>query len=85
MTKYFGYKYLVNWPEIIEVYENPLGTFIVCYTQSVLNTDGNKILYTLRNTHYANAILSSFEAFASPSPLVVKYQPKINSKFWTII
>ena len=27
MTKYFGYKYLVNWPEIIEVYENPLGHF----------------------------------------------------------
>ena len=27
MTKYFGYKYLVNWPDIIEVYENPLGHF----------------------------------------------------------
>ena len=27
MTKYFGYKYLVNRPEIIEVYENPLGHF----------------------------------------------------------
>ena len=27
MTKYFGYKYLVNWPMIIEIYENPLGYF----------------------------------------------------------
>ena len=27
MIKYFGYIYLVNWPEIIEVYENPLGHF----------------------------------------------------------
>ena len=27
MTKYFGYKFLVNWPEIIEVYKNPLGHF----------------------------------------------------------
>ena len=27
MTKYFGYKYLVNRSEIIEVYENPLGHF----------------------------------------------------------
>ena len=27
MTKYFGYNYLVNWPMIIEIYENPLGYF----------------------------------------------------------
>ena len=27
MTKYFVYKYLVNWPEIIEVNEIPLGHF----------------------------------------------------------
>ena len=27
MTKYFGYKYLVNWPMIIEIYENALGYF----------------------------------------------------------
>ena len=39
MTKYFGYKYLVNRSEIIEVYENPLGHFYcllhtVCVKQS---------------------------------------------------
>ena len=27
MTKYFGYKYLVNWRIMIEIYENPLGHF----------------------------------------------------------
>ena len=27
MTKYCGCKYLVNWPMIIEIYENPLGYF----------------------------------------------------------
>ena len=27
MTKYFGYKYLANWPMIIEMDENPLGYF----------------------------------------------------------
>ena len=27
MTKYFGYKFLVNWPMIIEIHENPLGYF----------------------------------------------------------
>ena len=27
LTKYFGCKYLVNWPMIIEIYENPLGYF----------------------------------------------------------
>ena len=42
MTKYFGYKYLVNWPEIIEVYENPLGHFYcllhtVCVNKHYIN------------------------------------------------
>ena len=27
MTKYSGYKYLVDWPMIIVIYENPIGNF----------------------------------------------------------
>ena len=27
MTKYFWYKYLANWPMVIEIDENPLGYF----------------------------------------------------------
>ena len=34
MTKYFGYKYLANWPMIIEIDENPLGYFY-CLLHSV--------------------------------------------------
>ena len=43
MTKYFGYKYLVNWPEIIEVYENPLGHFYCLLHTVCVNylTDNN--------------------------------------------
>ena len=38
MSKYFGYKYLVNWPEIIEVYENPLGHFYCLLHTVCVNT-----------------------------------------------
>ena len=40
MTKYFGYKYLVNWPMIIEIYENPLGYFY-CLLHTVRVKRGN--------------------------------------------
>ena len=42
MTKYFGYKYLVNWPMIIEIYENPLGYFY-CLLHTV------RVKYTICN------------------------------------
>ena len=42
MTKYFGYKYLVNWPMIIEIYENPLGYFYcLLHTVRVKETHDN--------------------------------------------
>ena len=39
MTKYFGYKYLVNWPMIIEVFENPLGYFYCLLHTVRVNSD----------------------------------------------
>ena len=39
MIKYFGYKYLVNRPMIIEIYENALGYFYC-------------LLHTVRVKHY---------------------------------
>ena len=44
MTKYFGYKYLVNWSMIIEIYENPLGYFYC-------------LLHTVHVKYYKNYII----------------------------
>ena len=44
MPKYFGYKYLVNRSEIIEVYENPLGRFYcLLHTVCVKEIDTEKL------------------------------------------
>ena len=43
MTKYFGYECLVNWPMIIEIYENPLGYFY-CQLHTVRVKQTNSIL-----------------------------------------
>ena len=51
MTKYFGYKYLVNWPMIIEIYENPLGYFYcLLYTVRVNSNMKRTLLLASQNT-----------------------------------
>ena len=47
MTKYFEYKFLVNWPMIIEIYENPLGYFYC-------------LLHTVRVKHFYGTWLYTY-------------------------